>query len=74
MSAMATMLLKTKAMQVAEHRLGRPLEKWIAAQYADGATQAEIAARLSVNTATVSRWMYQLGLEAHYGPKKRRAA
>lgn len=61
-------------MQRAEHQLGQPLEVWMAARYDGGATQAEIASDLNVDTGTVSRWMSQLGIEAQYGPKKKVAA
>lgn len=46
----------------------------MAARYDGGATQAEIASDLNVDTGTVSRWMSQLGIEAQYGPKKKVAA
>jgi DNA-binding transcriptional regulator LsrR (DeoR family) len=65
---------KTKAMQRAEHLLGQPLEIWLASRYEAGATQAEIASELKIDTGTVSRWMSQLGIEAQYGPKKRAVA
>jgi DNA-directed RNA polymerase specialized sigma24 family protein len=65
---------KTKQMQLAEQRLGQTLEQFIEARYAGGATQAEIAAALGVNTATVSRWMSHLGIEAYYGPRRPRVS
>lgn len=64
-------LIKTRQMQVIEHRLGRPIEDYIREQYAAGATQLEIANDLGLSFTTVSRWMAQLGIEARLtGPRK----
>lgn len=59
-------------MQIAEARIGRPIEDVLRGWYVDdGHTQQEIAQRLGVDIATVSRWMRLLGIESRYlGPRK----
>ncbi|MEO7332812.1 MAG: sigma factor-like helix-turn-helix DNA-binding protein [Gemmatimonadales bacterium] len=57
-------LIKTRQMQVVEHRLGKAIEVYIRERYEAGATQAEIAEELGLTFSTVSRWMAQLGIVA----------
>lgn len=54
-------------MQITEHRLGRPLEDVLRELYVDeGLTVKQVAARLGVSSASISRWMSELGIEARY--------
>lgn len=60
-------------MQLAEARLGRPLEDVISELYVDrGLMQREVAAHLDIDTGTLSRWMRELGIDAR--PKGRGSA
>ena len=58
-------VLKSKAMQVVEHRLGETLESYFQRRYVeDGVTLAVIADELGIQVSTTSRWMAQLGMGA----------
>ena len=62
-----TIILKSRGMQLVEHRLGRPLEEVLADLYVDqGMTVKQVAEELGVSSASVSRWMSELGIEARY--------
>lgn len=67
-----TNVLKSRGMQLVEHRLGRPLEDVLRELYTDqGMTVKQVAEELGVSSASVSRWMGELGIEARFiGPKK----
>lgn len=67
-----TIVLKSRGMQLVEHRLGQPLEKVLTDLYVErGMTVKQVAAEIGVSTASVSRWMSELGIEARYiGTKK----
>jgi DNA-binding transcriptional regulator LsrR (DeoR family) len=67
-------LIKTRQMQVLEHRLGKPIEAYIRERYDAGATQADIADELDLNFTTVSRWMAQLGIEARLTGSRKAAS
>lgn len=64
---------KTRAMRKVEARIGRPLEVYLAAEYATK-TQREIADALGVNNGTVNRWMRDLGVESRFPGQKPEAA
>ena len=58
-------VLRTKAMQVIEQRLGEPLEDYLRRRYLEeGLTTVEIASALDVNNGTVSRWMAHFDIPA----------
>lgn len=67
-----TIVLKSRGMQLVEHRLGRPLEDVLTELYVDqGMTVKQVATELGVSGASVSRWMSELGIAARYiGSKK----
>lgn len=67
-----TIVLKSRGMQLVEHRLGRPLDEVLTELYIDqGMTVKQVAAEIGVSTASVSRWMSELGIQARYiGTKK----
>lgn len=67
-----TFVFKSRGMQLVEHRLGRPLEVVLTELYiSQGMTVREVAAEIGVSTASISRWMSELGIAARYiGPKK----
>lgn len=58
-------------MQVAEHRIGEPVEPALRRLYVvEGKTQAEVAEALGVTRRTVIRWMQDFGIESRlYGPR-----
>jgi transposase-like protein len=64
--------IKTRAMQLVERRIGRPLDEFLRERYdIDQKTTTEIAQELGVNDGTVSRWMALLGIETRLtGPRK----
>lgn len=54
-------------MQLVEARFGRPIDQLLRELYLDeGLTQSQIAEKLGVRRATVSRWMQVLGIESRY--------
>lgn len=60
-------VVKSRGMQLVEHRLGRPLADVLQELYVDeGLTVKQVAARIGVSSASVSRWMAELGIEARY--------
>lgn len=60
-------------MELAEVRLGRPLEVFIREEYVSkGRMQREVAAELGIDTSTLSHWMRTLGIDAR--PKGRGSA
>lgn len=60
-------VLKSRAMQMTEHRLGEPLEDYLRRRYVlEGATLAIIAGELSINVSTASRWLAHLRIEARF--------
>lgn len=62
-----TIVLKSRGMQLVEHRLGRPLDEVLTELYIDqGMTVKQVAAEIGVSTASVSRWMSELGIQARY--------
>lgn len=61
-------------MQTLEQRLDKPLDEYLAEQYALGLSQEQIAQELGVNRATVSRWMGTYGIAARYFGPRRKAA
>lgn len=65
-------VLKTRAMQVIEFRLGEPLEQFLRRRYIDeDRTTVEIAEELDVNSGTVSRWMAHFSIPARlHGPRR----
>lgn len=72
----------TPGMLQVERRIGRPIRDYLADAYEQrGLTQAAIVAELdsvygvALDTATVSRWMGRMGIEARIvGHRKGRAA
>lgn len=65
-------VLRTKAMQVIEQRLGEPLEVYLRRRYLDeGLTTVEIAAALDVNNGTVSRWLAHFDIPARLHGSRR---
>lgn len=67
-----SIVLKSRPMQIMEHRLGRPLDEFLQERYVEQQrTQREIAAELDVDESTVGRWMARLGIEARMpGPQR----
>jgi len=50
--------IKTKGMQLVEHRIGEPIEQALRRKYlAEGLDQQRIADEWGLDRATVSRWM-----------------
>ena len=68
---MQQQVLKSKAMQRLEFRLGEPLEVYLTRRYhADGVTLYAIADDLGLSVGTVSRWFSSLGIETRMtGPR-----
>lgn len=67
-------VLKTRAMQVIEHRLDEPLEAFLRRRYIDeDRTTVEIAEELDVNSGTVSRWMAHFDIPARLHGSRRPA-
>ena len=66
----------TTGMQLVEARLGRPVHEYLHDAYiVQERPQAEIAAEIGVDAATVSRWMRKFGIQSRViGHRKRRAA
>jgi CRP-like cAMP-binding protein len=64
----------TLGMQLVETRLGRPVAEVVRDAYlVRELPQADIAAELGVDAATVSRWMARFGIQARViGHRKRR--
>jgi transcriptional regulator with XRE-family HTH domain len=60
---MQTPIFKSRAMLRTERRIGRPLEVFLAERYRER-TQEQLAEELGVSTASVSRWMRELDIEA----------
>lgn len=57
--------MKTAAMQLIEHRIGRPLAEFLTERYVtEGRSQREIAEELGVDVGSVSRWMARLRVPA----------
>lgn len=55
-------IFKSRAMLRVEKRIERPLEEYFAEAY-EAKTQEQIASELKISTASVSRWMRELGVE-----------
>ena len=66
----------TIGMQLVESRLGRPVREYLHDAYiVQERPQADIAAEIGVDAATVSRWMRRFGIQSRViGHRKRRAA
>lgn len=66
----------TLGIQLAEARLGRPIGEYLREAYVVAERpQADIAADLGVDPATVSRWMKRCGIQTRViGHRKRRRA
>jgi len=65
-------VLRTKAMQVIEQKLGEPLEVFLRRRYqVDERTTVEIALELDVNPGTVSRWMAHFDIPARLTGSRR---
>lgn len=56
-------IFKSRAMLKVERRIGRPLEDYLAEAY-QSKTQPQIAEELGISSASVSRWMSELGIES----------
>jgi hypothetical protein len=56
-------IFKSRAMLKVERRIGRPLEAFLEEAY-QSKTQPQIAEELGISSASVSRWMAELGIEA----------
>ena len=69
---MQEQVLKSRAMQRLEHRLGEPLEAYLSRRYhAEGATLYVLADDLSLSVGTLSRWFAILGIETRLtGPRR----
>jgi len=60
-------VLKSKAMQQVERRLGEPIEVYLQRRYhTDGLTLRDVAGELGLSVGTVSRWLAHLGIEARF--------
>lgn len=70
---MATSIFKSRAMLRIEKRIGRSLEEYFAERYPK-ATQEQMALELDVSTASVSRWMNELGIETRFPGQRPPAA
>lgn len=64
----------TIGMQIVEARIGRPVDEYLRDAYVTRELhQAEIAAELGVDPATVSRWMARYGISTRViGPRRRK--
>lgn len=73
---MQQQLLKSKAMQRLEHRLGEPLEVYLTRRYqCDGVTLYVLAEELHLSVGTMSRWFASLGIETRLtGPQRAEAS
>jgi transcriptional regulator with XRE-family HTH domain len=58
-------VLKTKAMQKLEQRLGLDLEVYLPEAYRTK-TQAQVAEDLGIDQSTLSRWMRELDIDARF--------
>jgi CRP-like cAMP-binding protein len=63
--------IKSRAMQLVEHRIGEPIEPALHRLYVvERKTQAEVAEALGVTRRTVIRWMQDFGIETRWlGPR-----
>ena len=63
-------MVKTAAMQLIEHRIGRPLYEFFTERYThQGLNQREIADELGVDIGSVSRWMARLRIPSRRAGK-----
>jgi transcriptional regulator with XRE-family HTH domain len=70
-----SIVLKSRAQQFVEAREGRELADLLTELYVDQhLTQEQVAARLGVRRATVSRWMNDLGIESRWIGSRKEAA
>lgn len=60
-----TIVFRTRAMQILEHRLDEPLEVYLRRRYVDeGLSTTQLAEALGVNHGTVSRWLAHFRIPA----------
>jgi DNA-binding NarL/FixJ family response regulator len=59
----STAPIKTRAMQIVEHRMGEPVEQVVSRLYAGGMSQQQIADALGITRRTVIYWMQFFGIE-----------
>ena len=73
---MQEQVLKSRAMQRLEHRLGEPVEAYLSRRYhGDGATLYMLADDLGLSVGTLSRWFGILGIETRLtGPRAKAIA
>lgn len=68
-------LILTKQQQLLQARLGEPLVEFLQRRYLeDGRTLSQVAEEIGVGSGTVSRWLWQLGIEARRPGRPRSAA
>ena len=65
----ARRILKTRAMQKLELRLGLDLEVFLPEAYKTK-TQAQVAEELGIDQSTLSRWMRDLDVDARFQGQK----
>ena len=64
---MQELVLKSRAMQRVEHRLGEPLETFLRRRYhVEGANLYVLADELGLSVGTLSRWFGTLGIETRF--------
>jgi transposase-like protein len=58
-----TATIKSRAMQIVEHRMGEPVEQVVRRLYAEGMSQQRIAEVIGISRRTVIYWMQAFGIE-----------
>lgn len=72
---MQEQVLKSRAMQRLEHRLGEPLEAFFQRRYHDeGANLYALSDELGLSVGTLSRWFAVLGIETRFPGQRAKAA
>ena len=63
--------IKSRAMQIVEHRIGESVESALRRLYlVDGMTQVQIAEVFGVSERTLIRWMQEFGIQTRWaGPR-----
>ncbi len=65
-------VLKTKEMQLAEARLGRPIDAFLHELYVEqGLTVEEVGAALGITKGAASRWLERFGIRTRRGGPRR---